>query len=71
MLPLALIAAKAGGPVAHQWGRSQDTSGLLDKSRGAANGSSNTCAFVEGAGLEGVSILIVDTVQVTAHCHHV
>lgn len=71
MLLWALTAAEAGWHVAHQWGRAQETSRLLDESRGTTDGSSNTSALIEGAGLESFSILVVDPIQVTAHCHYI
>lgn len=71
MLLWALAAAEAGWQAAHQRGGAQETGGLLDESRGTADGSGNTCALVEGAGLETFSVLIVGPIQVTAHCHQV
>lgn len=68
---LLRAAVKAGWLVAHQCGWAQDSGRLLDKSRSAADGSGDARAFVEGARLESFSVLVVDSVQVAAHCHHV
>lgn len=45
--------------------------GLLDEDGGAADGAGDAGALVERAGLEGLSVLVVFAVQVTAHRHHV
>lgn len=63
--------AEAGWSVAHQWSGAQQASRLLDESRRAADGSGYACALIEGAGLEGFPVLIVDPIQVAANRHHV
>lgn len=71
MLLWGLVAAKASWYVAHQWCRAQESCRFLEKGWWAANCSSNTDALIEGAGLERFPVLIVDSIQVTTHCHHV
>lgn len=71
MLPWGLVAEKASWYVANQWRGAQESCRFLEKGWWAANSSSNTDAFIEGAGLERFPILIVDSIQITTHCHHV
>lgn len=59
MLLWTLAVAKACWHAAHQRGRAQETGRFLDEGRGTADGSGNTCALIEGAGLESFSVLIV------------
>lgn len=71
MLLGVLRAAQAGWHVAHQRGRTQEASGFLDECRGTAYGSSNAGALVKVAGLEGLAVLIVGSIKVAPHRHHV
>ena len=48
-----------------------EASGFLDEGRGAADGSCDARALIQGAGLEGLAVVVVCSVQVTAHSHHV
>lgn len=61
----------SSGRVAHQGGWSQDACWLLNEGRRAADGAGDARALVEGAGLEGLAVVVVHTVQITAHRHHV
>lgn len=61
----------SSGCVAHQGGWSQDACGLLNEGWGAADGAGDARALVKGAGLEGLAIVVVHTVQITTHGHHV
>lgn len=65
------LEASWQGCVAPQRGRTQETSGLLDEGRGAADGSRDARAFIQRAGLEGLAVLIVGPIQVTTNCHQV
>lgn len=71
MLPWGLFAAKASCNVANQWCRAQESRRFLEKGWWAANCSSDTDALIEGAGLKRFPIFIVDSIQVTTHCHRV
>jgi len=43
----------------------------VGEGRGAADGAGDAGALVERAGLEGLAIVVVETIKVTAHGQHV
>lgn len=66
-----LVLLGSGWLVAHQCSWSQEAGRFLNEGRRAADGTGDARALVERAGLKGLPIVIVLTVQITAHCHHV
>ena len=70
-LPGGLCTPEAGRGIRPERGWTQEACRLLDEDRGAADGSSDACALVERAGLEGLSVHVMFSVQITAHRHHV
>ena len=68
VLPGVLGAAEASR---HQRSVALEASGFLGEGRGAADGPCDACALIQGAGLEGLSVIVVGSIQITPHSHHV
>lgn len=62
---------KACVQVSYQRGGAQKTCRLLQEYRSTANGACNTCALVKGVWLEGFSVLIMGSIEITSNSHQV